>query len=116
VDLVVEPFEHGTMIWRADTRQIIVLFADGTATIYRDRWQAGDPLGGTETAPPGRYAPVRGFGLLWMSEPAVRDRLGWALAPEQAAAGTVQATSNGIALQAGSKVYALTSAGALVEG
>lgn len=39
-----------------------------------------------ETPPPGLYEPVSGFGLLWRDEleglSGVRQRLGWALAPE----------------------------------
>jgi hypothetical protein len=33
--------------------------------------------------PPGLYQPIRGFGKLWRTHPEVRDRLGWATAPEQ---------------------------------
>jgi hypothetical protein len=36
-------------------------------------------------APPGFFAPVSGFGLVWRGDvgqsPGYRDRLGWALAP-----------------------------------
>jgi hypothetical protein len=37
-------------------------------------------------APPGLYAPVSGFGLVWRDDvaqsPGFREELGWALAPE----------------------------------
>lgn len=40
-----------------------------------------------EETPPGLYEPVSGFGLAWRGEvegvdPRVRERLGWATAPE----------------------------------
>ena len=43
--------------------------------------------------PPGYYQPVRGFGLVWREQPNVRDRLGWALAPEAGFETAVQHTS-----------------------
>ena len=40
--------------------------------------------------PPGRVAPLRGFGLLWASNAEVRAALGWATAPEQGDRGDTQ--------------------------
>jgi hypothetical protein len=36
---------------------------------------------------------VRGFGLVWRSNPRVQDRLGWAVTPEVAFEGMFQADS-----------------------
>lgn len=89
-----QPFEHGRMLWldggvdgdgvaRAD--MIFVLYADGTLTAFLDTWREGDPLYDPTIIPPaGFYQPVRGFGRVWREEAAVRDKLGWATAEEQA--------------------------------
>lgn len=77
-----EPFERGHMIWRSDTREIYVLYDEGGYETYPDTWQEGDPVVIAGTPPPGFYAPVRGFGSLYASQPQVRERLGWATAPE----------------------------------
>jgi len=61
---------------------------------FADEWQEGEPLDDpTITPPPGFYQPQRGFGLVWREQPLVRDRLGWAVAPEQGYETTVQHTS-----------------------
>jgi hypothetical protein len=76
------------MIWRGDTGEIYVLtVSDGTDgggkyETYEDTWQEGDPVDSPGTPPPGLHAPVRGFGNLYAKQPEVRERLGWALAPE----------------------------------
>jgi hypothetical protein len=77
-----EPFEHGDMIWRSDSSEIHVLYDDGSYETYTDTWQEGDPVTISGAPPPGLYAPVRGFGNLYASQPHVRERLGWATAPE----------------------------------
>jgi hypothetical protein len=78
-----EPFEWGHMVWRSDTLQIHVLHADGSYETYEDTWHEGDPVEIPGSPPPGRYAPVRGFGNLYASQPDLRERLGWATAPEE---------------------------------
>lgn len=77
-----EPFEHGHMVWRSDTREIYVLYADGSFEIYQDTWLEGDPVDISVTPAPGLHAPVRGFGNLYARHAPVRERLGWATAPE----------------------------------
>ena len=84
-------FEHGRMIWLATERHIYVLFSDGGSpsySIYSDPWEPGMPESDPSITPPEGYvAPVRGFGMVWRGEggamPDVRERLGWALEPEQ---------------------------------
>ncbi|NIV36619.1 MAG: hypothetical protein GWN58_46455 [Anaerolineae bacterium] len=78
-----EPFERGHMVWREDTREIYVLYDDGDYETYLDTWQEGDPVVIPGTPPPGLYAPVRGFGNLYASQPQARERLGWATAEEE---------------------------------
>lgn len=92
-----EPFEQGTMIWVKEQDLIYVLFSDGVSPhwrAYQDRWNEGDPTNDPALEPPpGLFQPERGFGLVWREEPGVRDRLGWALAPEASYVTKVQATS-----------------------
>ncbi len=94
---VEQEFENGWMLWLdhlpansmlsgpTHTRLIFVFYnADWSMVPYADTWDASqhdsDP---TLTPPAGRVQPVRGFGLVWRSQPGVRAKLGWALAAEQ---------------------------------
>jgi len=80
---VFQAFEHGLMIWRADTVQIYVLHDGGSLAYYSETWDESQPADDPGRVPPaGLYQPVRGFGLLWRTQAAVAE-LGWALAPEQ---------------------------------
>lgn len=89
---VEQPFEHGRMIWleqintggSAINGAILVLYDDTRFRQYTDTWTEGMPESDPAIVPPaGLYQPVRGFGKLWREETGVRDRLGWATAPEQ---------------------------------
>lgn len=77
-----EPFERGHMVWRSDTREIYVLYADGRYETHDDTWNEGDLVDIPDTPPPGLYTPVRGFGNLYAHQPHVDEGLGWATAPE----------------------------------
>jgi hypothetical protein len=77
-----EAFEHGHMVWRGDTREIYVLYDDGSSEAYEDTWTEGEPTYFGETPPQGLLKPVRGFGNLWATHRGVRDRLGWATEEE----------------------------------
>ena len=90
-----QPFEHGRMIWleriegyfgtgRALEQVIWVLYEDGQLEKYDDTWAPDELESDPALVPPaGLYQPVRGFGKLWRDNESVRERLGWALAPEQ---------------------------------
>jgi hypothetical protein len=84
-------FEHGTMLWSEATGRIYVLYNDpargyngGPAwESFIDTWREGDPESDPSiTPPPGLRQPIRGFGLVWRTQPGVRDKLGWATDPE----------------------------------
>jgi hypothetical protein len=92
-------FERGVMLWNRAERRIYVLFNDtGYTTAWRaytDTWEEGDPESDPSIVPPeGLYQPIRGFGRVWREEPHVRDRLGWALAPEVGYETALQTTSH----------------------
>jgi hypothetical protein len=95
-------FEGGRLIWlqgipaestgsgRPQGPTIYVLYSSteqgdgGWYEKYDDTWVSGEPESDPSISPPeGLFQPVRGFGKLWRDHPEVRERLGWALAPEQ---------------------------------
>jgi len=41
------------------------------------------------------YAPVRGFGKVWFANADVRQRLGWATAPESSVSAAIQEFEHG---------------------
>jgi hypothetical protein len=82
VQAAFQKFEHGYMLWRADTSEILVLYQTGRVERYKDSWQ-GETITYSETPPPGLYQPVRGFGKVWVDNAQVRQGLGWAVALEQ---------------------------------
>jgi len=64
--------------------QILVFYDDGRYEQYEDVWTDAEPESDPAMVPPaGLFQPVRGFGKIWRENPSVRDRLGWATAPEQ---------------------------------
>lgn len=93
-----QPFEGGTMLWNRAEGLIYVLFDHTDSRSWqtaRDEWREGDPATDPDLhPPPGLYQPVRGFGLLWRRYPTIRERLGWAVAPEQGYRTAVQSTSH----------------------
>jgi DNA-binding beta-propeller fold protein YncE len=91
-----QAFQNGELFWFDATRQILILYADGTWTIVDDQWREGMPDLGCDAAPPqGLWQPIRGFGLAWCQEPGLRERLGWALGSEQAFESLYQAFAGG---------------------
>jgi hypothetical protein len=89
-----QTFENGYMFWKGDSKQIYVLFSGGSWVVYPDTWTVGEPIDlGGATPPQGRIAPANGFGKVWATQPGVRDRLGWAVAPESGYTATWQTNS-----------------------
>ena len=93
-----QQFEHGVMIWVGEEDRIYVLYDDTMYTdgwaAFEDTWEEGDPIDDPSIVPPpGFYQPQRGFGLVWRDQPLVRERLGWAVAPEVGGDTAVQRTS-----------------------
>lgn len=92
-----QEFEGGRMVWRGDTHEIYVFYDDspgatsGTTGYFLEASYSALPGPSLTDAPPlDRTVPAHGFGQVWANAPGVRDRLGWALAPEQPVTLTVQ--------------------------
>lgn len=93
-----QQFEGGVMVWVGEEDRIYVLFDDTQWTdgwaAFTDEWEEGDLVEDPSIVPPpGFYQPQRGFGQVWRDQPNLRDRLGWALAPESGGQTAVQRTS-----------------------
>jgi hypothetical protein len=100
------------MLWREDTKQICVLYADGNWAIYADAWTPDKPGSDPEIVPPAeRLQPVRGFGLVWRTQPGVRDKLGWALRAEEGQPAPVQEFERGAMIRIGNLTYVLVTSG-----
>ncbi|GAB4572379.1 MAG: hypothetical protein Kow0077_11700 [Anaerolineae bacterium] len=89
-------FERGMMFWLSNEQQIYVLYSDGQQPAwerYPDTYVEGMPERDPAiVGPQGLWQqPRRGFGLVWRTQPNVRNRLGWALREwEDAYTATVQ--------------------------
>jgi hypothetical protein len=94
-----QPFERGRMVWVPDESgaQVYVMFPGGQAESWADEWVEGQPETDPGIQPPaGLLQPRRGFGAVWRRVTGLRDRLGWALAPESAAQTRVQRERFGV--------------------
>jgi hypothetical protein len=100
-----ERFERGHMVWREDTREITVLYDNGSYETYEDTWQEGDPVDISGSPPPGHFAPVRGFGHLYAGQSHLRERLGWATTTEVGYTMTVETLPGGSGLYRVSGTY-----------
>jgi hypothetical protein len=93
-----EPFERGFMLWRSDNNRAYAFFQPGDWQPINERWDEqalpsrGDP-------PPGRQAPVRGFGYAWAVRDDLFSRLGWATAEEQGFCALIQPFEHGFLVQ-----------------
>lgn len=77
-------FQNGVMLWVSQQDAIYVLYNSPAVPrwqVFPDTYEEGmadtDPA--YSSPPPANYQPRRGFGLLWRSQPTIRERLGWAL-------------------------------------
>jgi hypothetical protein len=102
--VAVQRFEHGWMLWEAKRSEytpatIYVLFEDDQHYARFDDTYSpnADPLVGPAVAPPGLLQPTAGFGKVWREGTGVgvRDRLGWATAPEADGQGSIEGFQRG---------------------
>ncbi|MCX6046655.1 MAG: hypothetical protein NT075_16240 [Chloroflexi bacterium] len=104
----IQTFDHGTMIWRSDTQQIYVIYADRTWAVFTDTFKEGDAESDPNLrVPQGKLQPMRGFGKIWRENPTVHDKLGWATAKEQGINSPLHNFEHGFMLRAGGLVYGL---------
>ena len=75
-------FEHGQMIWRADSGEIWVLLNSGRALLFTGSSYQRLSENPYTTPPQGTIRPILGFGKVWGHYSDVRAGLGWAIRPE----------------------------------
>ncbi|MEJ2207457.1 MAG: hypothetical protein P8129_00285, partial [Anaerolineae bacterium] len=92
-------------VWRSDTRQIYVLYADGRYETHDDTWNDGEPVDVPGTPPWRLHVPARGFGFLYAQEPRIRNSLGWATTPEAGYTMRIETIPGGSGRYPGTSVY-----------
>ena len=90
-----QPFERGYMLWRSDTRRVIVFYSDRTWTEFTDQWTEGEAFPSRGSPPPGLLTPTRGFGYIWGIHDSVADGVGWALEQEKGFCAKIQRFEGG---------------------
>jgi serine/threonine-protein kinase len=106
------------MYWR-DTRQIFALAASGQFWQVADPWQEGMPADDPaySSPPAGMMQPVRGFGLAWRSNEAIRNALGWGTLAEAPYTTTWQDFERGaLFIGGGNLIYAVYPGAATHSG
>jgi hypothetical protein len=83
------------MIWLQEDDTIYAFYEepDQTFATYSEYTlpDADTPAPNDDYEPPeGMFVPVSGFGILWREYSWVREKLGWALAPEEGFTATIQ--------------------------
>lgn len=74
-------FERGYLLWRADVRQMIVLYDDRSYISYDDSWIEGEVVTPLAEPPEGLTAPEGRFAKVWLNNLDVLNGLGWAVEP-----------------------------------
>jgi hypothetical protein len=101
-----QPFEGGFLLWRSDTDAAYAFYGHGGGTWFRisDTWD-----GSTDTSrgdpPPGRQAPIRGFGYVWALSDELFHNLGWATDQEKGFCALVQPFDDGFLLRSSTVEY-----------
>jgi hypothetical protein len=97
----VEAFEHGSMLYRDDLKQIYVMTPDKQFKVYPDTWSDTKPdVGNLTPDANSKIRPGRGFGWLWASDPDVRQTLGLGLTGEMGFTGTVAGNGTSTTIRA----------------
>ncbi|RPJ18943.1 MAG: LysM domain-containing protein [Planctomycetaceae bacterium] len=74
---------------------IYVIYNDRSWTSFPDTWEQGQMESDSGIVPPAeRYQPVQSIGKMWRDNPSVRQKLGWAYAPEESFSGRIQEPAN----------------------
>jgi len=93
--------EHGYMVWIGDKRLMYVMYYDpgstteGEVEIYPETWEEGMPPTDPSIVPPNGLAqPDRGIGLVWRTQPGVKDRIGYGLSGSTGYMAVIQIEGN----------------------
>lgn len=92
-------FERGSMEGLVDDHLVLVLYSDSRTWARFTVTSADEATTPTATPPSGLYRPRRSLGRVWNDHPVVRDRLGWAIAPDQSHTGPFQRFERGLMLR-----------------
>lgn len=82
---VYQQFQNGYMIWVQERDAVYVMYDDPNPPrwqVFKDNFNEGmvESDAAYNVSPfPGTWQPRRGFGLLWRTNEAVRNRIGWAV-------------------------------------
>lgn len=87
-----QSFQSGRMVWRGDTRQIYVLYNNGTAQVFSDTYN-GETITPQNPPDPSLRQPMNGFGWLWQNDSTLRAAIGWANDVEASYNSTYETTS-----------------------
>lgn len=94
-----QKFDRGMMFWFSHEHVIYILYDARNRPRWQqfsDEYDANQPDQDPSLVPPeGRIQPKRGFGFVWRSRAAVRDRIGWGVLAESGYLGAVQIDSVG---------------------
>lgn len=104
INAVYQTFQHGSMVWRDDSREIVVLYDDGTYTVFDDTWTEGETIV-SGTPPDGLIAPARGFGKVWANNADVKNKLGWAGGQEASYTMTLETLPSGFGSHPTTDIY-----------
>lgn len=99
--------ERGYMLWRYDTKRILVLLKNRTWADFADRWDQVSPIPSRGNPPPGRQAPILGFDYLWGTNDWVWESLGWALEEEKGFCANIQPFERGFIFHSSTVEYCL---------
>lgn len=117
---VYQRFQNGHMVWVGSQDAIYVMYDDSVSPrweVKRDFFDEGEPEESPQynSAPQSNlWQPRRGFGLLWRTNDAIRQRIGWATQQwEEPFSVQVQTSDDGTIFvsQPGSNIFALLPEG-----
>lgn len=101
-----QSFQSGTMLYRADTNQLLVLTrGTGRWRAYPNTWRPGEVLPSAGVRPPGTLDPMKAYGKLWREQPSVKNELGWPVYEERAAVGQAQAFERGTVIRSAYGIF-----------
>lgn len=97
VPLAAQDFEHGSMLWDSDSKQIYALIQSGHWRVFDDTFVEGTDPAYDPALPPPPQQPQRGFGKVWREQlGGPQSAIGWALEGERSVSGWRQRFDHGL--------------------